>query len=216
LNIVDVRKLEYKVSNILVERKLELASILIIQNFKVVVLIFGAYVRGPIGRTFGKAKLTGRMELHELEILVGQLGPRDHGGAVAGAGVGGGAGEVGAPVAAGREDRILRPEAVQSPVLEAEGDYAPALALLHEQVQGEVLHEVVAVVAEGLPVEGVEEGVTRPVGDATAPMGLTALAELQRLAPERALVDFTWNFKNSPLCNSTIQESTITSQLIRA
>ena len=38
-------------------------------------------------------------------------------------------------------------ESVDAAVLEAEGDDAAALAVLHQQVQREVLHEVVAVVS---------------------------------------------------------------------
>src|SRR3712207_8892531 len=45
------------------------------------------------------------MELHELHVLKGQPGPRDHAVAVARAGVGGGRGEVGPPVAPRRQHR---------------------------------------------------------------------------------------------------------------
>ena len=38
-------------------------------------------------------------------------------------------------------------EPVNAAVLEAEGDDAAALAVLHEQIEGEVLHKVVAVVS---------------------------------------------------------------------
>ncbi len=54
-------------------------------------------------------------------------------------------------------------------VLEAEGDDAAALALLHEQVEGKVLDEVVAVVAQRLAVERVQQRVARAVGNAAAP-----------------------------------------------
>lgn len=43
--------------------------------------------------------------------------------------------------------------------------------------------------AERLAIERVEERVTGPVGGSSAAVGLAALAELERLATERALVD---------------------------
>lgn len=54
-------------------------------------------------------------------------------------------------------------------VLEAQGHHAAALPVLHEQVEGEVLDEVVAVVLEGLAVQGVEQGVAGPVSHTAAP-----------------------------------------------
>ena len=63
-------------------------------------------------------------------------------------GVGRGGGEVGLARATGGHDGVLGAEPVDSTVLEAEGDHAAALSVLHQQVQGEVLDKVVAVVSE--------------------------------------------------------------------
>ena len=78
---------------------------------------------------------------------------------------------------------------MQGAVLEVEGDHTHALAVLHDEIEREVLDEEVGVVAEGLAVEGMEEGVTGTVGGGGATVRLTTLAVLQRLATEGALVD---------------------------
>ena len=53
---------------------------------------------------------------------------------------------------------MLGSEAVDGAVLHAECGNATALSSLHHQVQGKVLYEIVAVVAEGLRVMVVEGG----------------------------------------------------------
>ena len=60
----------------------------------------------------------GRVELHELHVLQRQAGAQHHGVAVAGAGVGRGAREVGAAVAARRQDRLLGAESMDGAVIE--------------------------------------------------------------------------------------------------
>ena len=99
---------------------------------------------------------TGRVELHELEILERETGARDHGVTVTRASVCGRAGEVRASVTAGGEDGLVRTEAVQGAVLHVERDDTGALAILHDQIESEVLDEEVGVVAEGLAIERVQ------------------------------------------------------------
>merc|ERR1719512_439794 len=70
----------------------------------------------------------GRVELDKLHVLVGEPGPADHGGAVPGAGVGRGGGEVGLARAACGHDGVLGAEPVDGAVLEAESDHAATLA----------------------------------------------------------------------------------------
>ena len=60
----------------------------------------------------------GGMELHELHVLHRQACAHDHGRAIAGADMGGGAGEINAVVAAGGEDDRMRPEAVNAAILQ--------------------------------------------------------------------------------------------------
>jgi hypothetical protein len=66
---------------------------------------------------------------------------------------------------------LVRTEPVDLAVLEAEGHDATALAVLHDQIEGEVLNEEGAVVPHGLTVEGVQEGVTGTISDGAAPEG---------------------------------------------
>ena len=60
---------------------------------------------------------------------------------------------------------------VDRAVLEAQGHHAAALPVLHQQVQGKVLDEVVTVVLKGLAVQGVQEGVASTVGHTAASEG---------------------------------------------
>lgn len=131
---------------------------------------------------------TSRVELDELEILVGETGTGNHGGTVTSAGVGGSAGEVGASVSTGGENGVVGEETVEGAVLLVVGEDTTALTILHDQVDGEVLDEVVGVVAERLAVEGVEKSVAGTVGSSAAAVSLAALAELLGLTTESTLV----------------------------
>ncbi len=128
------------------------------------------------------------MELDELEILVGQAGAGHHGHAVTRAGVGRSAAEVGAAVTTGGQDGVVGEEAVERAVLLVVGQDTAALAILHDQVDGEVLDEVVGVVPKGLAVESVEERVAGTIGGGAAAVGLATLAEVLGLATEGTLV----------------------------
>ncbi len=131
---------------------------------------------------------TGRVELHELEILERQPGARDHRVAVAGAGVRRRAGEVGAAVAARREDDHLRAEAVQPPGREVDRDEALALAVLHDQIDGEVLDEELRRMLQRLLIQRVQHRVTGAIRRGAGALR-RALPEARGHAAERPLVD---------------------------
>ena len=99
------------------------------------------------------------------------------------------AGEVRATVATSSKNGLVRTEPVEGTVLHVERDDTNTLAVFHDQVKREVLNEEVGVVPEGLAIERVEEGVAGTVGSSSASVRLTTLAELERLATERTLVD---------------------------
>lgn len=77
-------------------------------------------------------------------------------------------------------------------VFQAEGDHSSTFTVFHQQVQGEVFNKVITVITERLPVQSVEQRMTGTIGDATASVGLTSFAKLQRLTSESSLVDFTY------------------------
>jgi hypothetical protein len=77
---------------------------------------------------------------------------------------------------------------VQGTVLLIVGEDTAALAVLHDEIEGKVLDEVVGVVSEGLAVKRVEESVSGSVGSSAASVCLAALAVLLRLATESSLV----------------------------
>ena len=67
-----------------------------------------------LGDQAARAVDAGRVELHELHVLQRQAGAQHHGVAVAGAGMRRGGREIGAAIAAGRQDRHVRAEAVDA------------------------------------------------------------------------------------------------------
>ena len=121
---------------------------------------------------------TSWVELNELQILVRKTSTGDHSHSVSGTGVGGCAGEVGSSVTSSGKNGVVSTESVESSILLVVGKDTLALSVLHDQVQGEVLNEVVGVVAEGLSVKGVKKGVSGSVGSGAASVGLPSLSEL--------------------------------------
>lgn len=132
---------------------------------------------------------TGRVELHELQVLEGQTSTRDHGVTVTGTGVGGSGREVGSAVATSGNDGVVGEETVESTVLLVVSDHTAALTVLHEKVHGEVLDEELGVVTQTLTIKGVEQSMASTVGHGTGTVGLTALTELLALTTEGTLVD---------------------------
>lgn len=150
---------------------------------------------------------TGRVELNELEILEGKSSTGDHSGSISRASVSRSAGEVGTSVTSSGKNGLVGTEAVKGSVLLVVGHDSDALAVLHDEVceqswsvkcrtialrlrtSGEVLDEVLGVVAERLAVEGVKHSVTGAIGSGSAAVGLSSLSKLERLSSESALVD---------------------------
>ncbi len=130
----------------------------------------------------------GGVELDEFHVLEGQAGAQHHGIAVAGAGVCRGAGEIGAPVTAGREDGHVGAEAVDAAVVELHRDHAAAAAVLHDEVDDEILDEELGGMLERGAVERVQHGVAGAVGGGAGALR-DALAVIGGHAAERALVD---------------------------
>ena len=75
------------------------------------------------------------------------------------------------------------------PVVEAQGDHAPALAAFHDQVDGEIFDEEVGVIFERLLVERVEHGVAGAVRRRRRALGRRPRAHVLHHPAERALVD---------------------------
>lgn len=141
---------------------------------------------------------SGRVELDELGVLAGESGTTEHSVTVASAGVGGGAGEVGASPSSGGDDGVVRSDSVDGSVGDGHADDSSAGSLLvHDQIEDEVLDEEVAVVPETSSEEGVQHGVSGSVGSGGAPVGLDdflaldleTFSEVQGLSSEGSLVD---------------------------
>src|SRR5437868_10427114 len=96
--------------------------------------------------------------------------------------------KIGAAAAARRQYDDLCPEQVQSAVFQPPREDATALALIHDEIEDDVLDEELGVVLQALLIEGMEHRVTRPVGGGAGALGQT-LAPLHRASAERPLVD---------------------------
>ena len=129
------------------------------------------------------------MELNKFEVLEGKARTRHHSITVTSASVCTRTAEVGSSIASSCKDGLVGAETMQSTIFHIESDDTDAFAILHNEVEGEVLDKEVRIVAERLAVERVEKGVTRSVSGSCTPICLTTLAELQRLATESTLVD---------------------------
>ena len=103
-----------------------------------------------LGDEHARAVNAGGMELHELHILERQARAQHKRIAVARAGVRSGAGEKHAAVAAGRDNRLLGAEAVNAAVFEAQGHDAAAHALVHDEIEREILDEELGRMAQRL------------------------------------------------------------------
>ena len=102
----------------------------------------GAFAARAFGDEHAGAVDAGGVELDEFHVLERQAGPQHHGIAIAGLGVRAGARGIGAAIAAGRQDRHLRGEAVDRAVVEIDGNNAAAVAVVvHDQIDGEIFNE---------------------------------------------------------------------------
>jgi hypothetical protein len=128
------------------------------------------------------------MELHEFQILQRKTGAGSHRIAVARTSVGTRAAEVCAPVAASRQHSLVCSESVEGPVLHVYGDDANTFTVLHDQIKCKIFDEKVGIVAEGLAVEGVQQGMTSAIRGGSTSICLSALSVLQRMAPDCSLI----------------------------
>ena len=148
----------------------------------------GAHFKLRFGQQRAGVGQAGRMVLHELHILQWQASACSHAAAIAGAGMGRGRREVGAAITAGGQDHHLGLEAVQGAVVELPRGHAAADAVVHDQVEGEVLDEELGVVGQRLAVHRVQHGVTGAVGRGAGALD-RRFAEILGHAAEGALVD---------------------------
>src|SRR5260370_18583261 len=80
-------------------------------------------------------------------------------------------------------------EAVDRAVIEADGDDAPAAAVLvHDQIDGEIFDEELGRMPQRLAIHGVQYGMPGALGGRAAALR-GALAVMGGHAPERALID---------------------------
>lgn len=131
------------------------------------------------------------VELNELHIGVVDSGSGGESGSVSSAGVSRGAREEGSSVSSGGQHGVLGAETMDGSVFEVHGNDSNAGSVLHDEVEGEVLNEVVAVVLEGGSVESVEKGVSSSVSDTASSVSLSSTSEIVGLSSESSLVDLS-------------------------
>ena len=144
----------------------------------------------PLGDQAAGAVNSGRVELDELHVLQRQPGAQHHRIAVAGAGVGRGAGEIRPAISAGGENHDMSAKPMQSAVFEVpRHDPAADAFIVHDQVERKVLDEEFGVMAHALLVERMDDRVPGSVGGGAGAPGRIAFAVVPHMAAERPLVD---------------------------
>src|SRR5215471_15539690 len=145
---------------------------------------------GSLGNQASGAIDPGRVKLDKLHVLQRQPGAQHHRVAIAGAGMGRSAGEIGAAVTAGGEHDEMRAKPVQGPILEVPGhDPAAGTLLVHDQVERKILDEELRVVAYALLIERVNDRVSGAVGSGAGPPSWISFAVFHHVAAKRPLID---------------------------
>ena len=129
------------------------------------------------------------MKLHKLEVLKRQARAQDHAAAIAGAGVRRGCCVISATVTAGRQHDRVAAEAVDAAILHAQRDHAPANAALHDEIEREILHEEIRIIAQALLIQRVQDGVAGAVGGGGGALNRRAFAHILHMATKGALIN---------------------------
>src|SRR5215472_11668581 len=115
-----------------------------------------AFAARPLGDQTAGTKDAGRMKLDELHVLQWQSGAQRHRVAVAGADMRLGRRQVGAAATPGRQYHDMCAKQMEGAVLQAPGDDPAAGAVLHDEIEREILDKELGIVLEALLVEGVQ------------------------------------------------------------
>ena len=149
-----------------------------------------ALASGALGDQTAGAIDPGRVKLNELHILQWQPGAQYHGIAVAGASMGGGAGEVGPAVPAGGEDHEMSAKPVQAAIFEVPcHDTAAGALIVHDQVESKIFDKEFRFVAHALLIKRMDERVTGAVGSGAGAPRRIALAVFHHVPAKRPLID---------------------------
>jgi hypothetical protein len=134
---------------------------------------------------------TSGVELNELQILERKTSAGNHSVTVTSASVSRGGREISTTITTSSKNGVLGTEAMDGTILHAVGNDTAANAILHDQINNEVLDEEDAVVAESLTVKSVQDGVTGTISGGGAADSLTTLTKIKGLSTESTLVDRT-------------------------
>ena len=128
------------------------------------------------------------MKLHELQILQWEPGTQHHRIAVTGTDVRRRAGEIGAAITTRRKNHRVAMKAVHAAFRQVQRDDAPAFAILHDEVDSEILYKELGIVFQRLLIERVQHRVTRTIRRRTGSL-CRPLAKFGCHSTERALIN---------------------------
>src|SRR6516164_7345651 len=144
----------------------------------------------PLGDQAACPVNAGGVKLDELHVLQWQPGAQYHRVAIAGAGMGRGAGEVRPAVPTGGEDHDVGAKAMQCAVFEVPRHDPSANALIvNDQVERKVLDKEFGVMTQALLVERVDDRVPGSIGGGASTPGRIALAVIPHMAAKGALIN---------------------------
>ena len=147
-----------------------------------------AFAACAFGDQTARAINAGGVELHKFHVLQRQARAQHHGIAIAGTGMGAGGAEIGAAITAGGQNHGLGHEPVQGAVIQLPGRNAPAAAIFHDQVEGEIFDKEFDILGQGLAIHGVQHGMTSAVGGGAGALH-RAFAIIAGHATKGALID---------------------------
>lgn len=135
----------------------------------------------------------GGVKLDKLHILKRQARAGHHAASIAGAGMGRGRREIGAAIAAGRQNHGLGAEDMHGAVVKLPRDNALTNAIFrHDQVDGEILDEELGLFLERLAIERVQDRVAGAVGGGAGALHRRSFAKLGGVAAEGALINLAF------------------------
>ncbi|KAH3659027.1 hypothetical protein OGATHE_006753 [Ogataea polymorpha] len=146
---------------------------------------------GTLGDQTSRTINTRWVELHKLQILQWQASSADHGVSITSTGVSRGTREVGSTISTSGNDCVVSLESVQSTVLLVVSNASHTSSVVHQQVHGKELDEVVGVVSERLTVQCVQQCMSGSVRNGTGSVSLSSLTKLLGLTTKSSLIDLS-------------------------
>ena len=151
-----------------------------------------AFAARAFSNQAARAINTGGVELHKFHVLQRQAGTEHHRIAIPRAGMRRRRREIGAAIAAGRQNHFGCTEAMDRAIIHFQRHQPDATAfLIHDQIKREILDEELGLRAQGLPIKRMQNGVAGAVGGGAGALR-GSFTKFCRHAAERPLINLAF------------------------